>query len=69
MSANPIEVGQLRIITLAIRQYIAREQLWASSYDSQKTTLELLRAMAAMIEYGLDLSAVFWASQSKDKQL
>jgi hypothetical protein len=25
--------------------------------------------MAAMIEYGLDLSAVFWASQSKDKQL
>jgi hypothetical protein len=69
MAANSIEVEQLRIVPLAIRQYIAREQLWASSYESQRTTLDLNRAMAAAVEYGLDLSAVFWATQSKDKQI
>jgi hypothetical protein len=69
MATNSIEVGHLRIVPLAIRQYIAREQLWASSFDSQKTTQNLNCAMAAAIEYGLDISAVFWATQPKDKQL
>ena len=69
MATNSIEVERLRIVPLAIRQYIAREQLWASSFDSQKTTRSLNRAMAAAIRHGLDLSAVFWATQSKDKQL
>ena len=69
MSANSINVEHLRIVPLAFRQYIAREQLWASQFDSQRTTMDLNRAMAAMIEYGMDLSAIFWASQTKDKQL
>ncbi len=69
MTTSSIEVEHLRIVPLAIRQYISREQLWASPYDSQKTARILNRAMAAAIEHGLDLSAVFWATQSKDKQL
>ena len=69
MSASSIMVEHLRVVPLSIRQYISREQLWASQFDSQRTTMDLNRAMAAMIEYGMDLSAVFWASQTKAKQL
>jgi len=69
MSASSINVEQLRVVPLAIRQYISREQLWASQFDTQRTTMELHRALAAMIEYGMDLLAIFWASQTKAKQL